>query len=163
MFAELKVRGHDVFLVQEFIKPMAIRGEFPTSHGQHYVYAMQQRAEDEVLGHVAAVVTDSPLLMNAAYGLHYGYPGARLIIEQARLFEECFPGLHIWLERRFPFRQEGRYQDEHVSERIGEVILGHMREHLPAERVVTEQLPFEELVRVVEAWMPGGLIRETSS
>lgn len=135
LFADLKVHGFNVALVDEWIKKWAIQGKFPKSHQQAFVFGNQQNEEDEILPHLEGIVSDSPLLSNAAYSLAYGYKGAQHLIGLANCFEEDFPGLHIWVERRHDYQTEGRYQTEEQADEIGKIIQRLMRENIPADRL----------------------------
>ena len=134
IFVDLKIEGFDVAYVPEWIKQWAIQGKFPTSHQQLFVFANQQNDEDELLPFVDGIITDSPLLMNAAYSQHYGYRGASAIIELSNLFEQDYPGIHFWIERKHAYRTEGRYQSEEEALKIGESIKSLMKNNLPAKR-----------------------------
>lgn len=147
LFSDLKVDGFNVALVDEWIKPWAIQGKFPKSHEQLFVFANQQHDEDQLLSYVDGIVSDSPLLMNAAYSLRYGYKGANCIIELAKLFEEDFPGIHFWLQRHHDYRQEGRYQTLEEADDIGLTIQQLMKEHLPTERTYFD-VDYEKILNI---------------
>lgn len=149
-FAELKVRGYNVELVSEYVKPRAYQGRFPRSHEQLYVFAHQQHREDELLDHVEAVVSDSPLLMNAAYSAKYGFVGSDEIISLSKKFENDFPGIHLWVHRKYAYRQEGRYQTLEQSLEIDEHIRALMCEHLPPNRTYFDDMSFEDMIALVE-------------
>lgn len=144
LFSDLKIEGFNVALVNEWIKKWAIQGKFPKSHQQLFVFANQQNDEDEILPYVQGIVSDSPLLMNAAYSLHYGYKGANHIIGLTNCFEEDFPGIHIWITREHEFQQEGRYQTEEQADEIGLTIQRLMRENLPSERTYFDHMTYEQ-------------------
>lgn len=151
VFAMLKSRNHDVVLINEYIKPRAYRGQFPHSHEQLYVFAKQQHAEDELLPHCHAVITDSPVLMNAAYSKKYGYVGFSEIISLSRKFEDDYPGLHFHLSRKFDYQTEGRYQSLPEAIEMDCFIRDMMMAHLPKDRVYYEgeNLPSNDLHSII--------------
>lgn len=112
IFRELKIRGHNIEYVPEYIKNWAYEGRMPKSFQQLYVFAKQLNREDVLFPHVDMIVTDSPLLMNTVYSKKYNFPGWKQLMDLAMLYEVEFPGLHIFLDRKnLPYKSEGRYQD----------------------------------------------------
>jgi adenylate kinase family enzyme len=73
IFAALKEQQIQVELINEYIKTWAYTGKVPKSYDQLYVFAKQLNSEDVILRHVPLLITDSPLLLNSAYPLHYQF------------------------------------------------------------------------------------------
>ena len=159
MIVDLKVRGYNVHYAQEYIKPEAIRGEFPKSHHQLFVFANQLKLEDEVIDYVDAVVSDSPLLMNAYYAVKYNYPGANQIVDLANIYEQEHPGLHFWVHRdpQRQYQYEGRFQNQEESLEIDKELMELMKKNLPPERVFFESLSFDDKVEIIETYLGNDL------
>ena len=150
LFAQLKVDGRDVEHVNEYIKPWAYAGRFPKGLDQWLIFAKQLHREECLLRHVPLVITDSPVLMNVFYARKYNVPGWQHLVELARLYEEIYPGLHVYLHRNHPYQNEGRYQDEAQANEIGTEIQAFMREFLPATvRVYYDNRPYDELLQFI--------------
>lgn len=150
-FYELKVRGYEVEYVPEYIKVRAYQKRFPKSHEQVYIFGKQEHAEDDLMDHVQATISDSPLLMNAAYSERYGFRGSHHIIGLANLYEEDYPSLNFWVHRKHPYNPEGRYQTLEEALEIDDDIRRLMLKHLPPERVFFEDMEFEEMLAIMEA------------
>ena len=112
LFYEMKKHGFNVEYVPEYIKDWAYEGRIPKSFQQLYIFAKQLNREDVLFPHVSTIITDSPLLMNTVYSKKYNFVGWRQLVAMADLFEEKYPGLHIFLNRGdMGYRTEGRYED----------------------------------------------------
>ena len=111
LFAELKIKSYDVEHISEFIKTWAHAGRIPESFDQHYVFAKQLHAEDMALRNVKLIVTDSPLLLNCAYGRFYGFHPYLEMIAIAKHFDEVFPPLNLLIQRTVDYNEAGRYQN----------------------------------------------------
>lgn len=98
-------------LVTEWIKYWAYQGRVPRSYDQAFIFGNQLHEEDHVLAKVDALVTDSPLMVNAMYGNMYGSKGWEESLSLALKFEADYPAVNIFLDRRaIPYEQVGRYQ-----------------------------------------------------
>lgn len=111
-FGELKLRGFDVEHIPEYVKTWAYMGQKPQSYDQLYIFSKQLHAEDVALRHVEHVVTDSPVLMNAAYAAYYGFGPVDNLIGLSKAFDQEFPSLNFFIGRTVPYVSHGRYQDE---------------------------------------------------
>lgn len=129
LYAELAAEGRYVDHVTEYIKDWAYQNRKPESYDQFYVFAHQLHREDVRLRYVDAVVTDSPLLLNASYSKQYSFEGWQHILDMCRMFERSFPSCNIILDRKgIEYVEKGRYQtleqaldvDRHVSDMVYE-------------------------------------------
>lgn len=111
IFAELKIRGHKIELIGEYIKQWAYEGRICKSYDQLYIFAKQLRAEDSKLSYVDHLVTDSPIIMQCAYGKRYNFDCWKHLLQIALEFEKTHPALNIFLDRKdVPYQQLGRYE-----------------------------------------------------
>ena len=110
-FAELKIRGHDVEHVSEFVKTMAHEGRFPQSYDQVHIFGEQIHREDIALRHVDVIVTDCPLLMCCAYAKFYNSHSADHLVGIASDFDAEFHAMNLYIERTVDYNDKGRYQN----------------------------------------------------
>ena len=112
LFAELKKLNVNIEQVTEYVKIQAIQKRFPESFDQFHIMGRQVFKEDQLLPYVDLIVTDSPLLLNAAYSKEYKCPFWQQCVDVALMFEEKYPSLNIFLDRKdLIYDQIGRYQD----------------------------------------------------
>src|SRR5690606_2311193 len=119
-----KMSGYNVELAREVIKRWAYQNISPQSFDQYYLFGKQTREEDLLLNHgVDLVVSDSPVLMQAAYAKRYGVPRAEHLIDVALEFEKKFPSLNIFLDRTgIDYQQQGRFENEEEARQMDEMI-----------------------------------------
>lgn len=156
VYAELKMKGYSVELVREKIKLMAYQGRFPTSFKQGKIFYDQLDDEDDHLAHVDYIVSDSPLHMNVAYSKHYGFEGWPDLLSLANRFEEKFPSINFWCHRKWPYRQEGRYQDETESMKIDDIIHDIAFENIARNRLHFMDMTILEFVACIEKEIKNG-------
>jgi nicotinamide riboside kinase len=119
LFAELKKLHFNIELISEYIKTWAHIGYKPKSFDQLYVLSKQIHKEDRILPHLDFLITDSPILLNAAYSKYYNCPFWKQAEDIAIMFEEKYPALHILLDRTgLPYNKQGRFQDESQAKEI---------------------------------------------
>jgi len=113
LFARLKMAGQNVELVHEWIKRWVYEDIKCRSFDQLYVFSKQLRLEDTMLRNdVSFIVTDSPLILQCAYIQEHGANYYDQIVAMSRKFEEAFPSLNIFLDRKnIPYQEAGRYQN----------------------------------------------------
>lgn len=130
LFVTLKKTGHDVELVNEWIKTWAWQGIKPSGWDQLYIFAKQLRKEELIIRNGGLVITDSPLLMQLAY-VDDSYKLVAPLSEMIRNFEESYPSLNILLARDpdIVYQQKGRYQNEEeakaLDKKIDELLVAH--------------------------------------
>lgn len=130
LFAELKKVNINIEHVQEYIKVQALQKRFPESFEQFHIFAHQMHREDRLLPHVDCIVTDSPLLLNAVYTKYYKAPFWEQCLEVAQMFEEKYPSLNIFLDRKdLIYQQIGRYQDLGKAIEIDQKILSLLNQN----------------------------------
>lgn len=108
VFGKLKERGVSAELVPEFAKDLVWEGR-STINCQPYIFGKQLWRIERLLGKVDVVVTDSPLLLCAAYGESLGQAWRDVI----RGRYDTMRNLDVFLTRDdllHPYVAEGRYQ-----------------------------------------------------
>lgn len=112
IFCHLKTGGHQIELVQEYVKDWAYEKREPKGFDQLYFLAKQIRRESLLLeSGVAHIVTDSPVLMSCVYAFKYSIFPASNLVATCEAFEATFPSTNIFLDRgELPYEARGRYQ-----------------------------------------------------
>lgn len=155
-FAELKIRGYDIEHIPEYIKTWAHEGRKPISYDQLYVFAKQLKAEDVILRNVDLIVTDSPLLMNAAYSKLYNVPCTPHLIKLAQEFDREFQPINFFINRTVPYVNKGRYQDNNVAIYFDSFLLDFLEENLQGNCHHVEVGDFLDIIRTIEESVSNG-------
>ncbi len=122
-YTHLKQRGHNVELVQEFVKQYVYTKQTLTSWGQVYTFGQQFGAELRVLeGGVEQIVTDSPLLLQTMYARYNGCPASEQLAEISLEFEKKYPSVNFLILRRVPFKSVGRWGAKEAGKLWDEMI-----------------------------------------
>lgn len=113
LFSQIKILRPDMQIeqVSEYIKDWAWDKRVPKSWDQFYVFSKQLNREDKVLRHGVHVVTDSPLLMQVSYIERSGSVFAEECLSACKKFDLKYPSVNIFLERKVPYNNEGRYEN----------------------------------------------------
>jgi adenylate kinase family enzyme len=125
LFSQLKIEGHRIELVSEYIKSWAWEKRVPASFDQYYIFAKQLHSEDKILRHGVDIITDSPLWLQIAYmereHLCYSEECGRI----CKKFDD-YPALNIFLQRTVDYQDQGRYENlkeaEQMDARIASVL-----------------------------------------
>jgi nicotinamide riboside kinase len=154
VFAEMKVRGHDVEHISEFVKTMAHEGHFPESYDQFYIMGQQLHREDVALRHVDMIVTDSPILLGAAYAQFYNFDAHEHLIAISEFFDEDFPALNFFIERTVKYDPKGRFQESSQVEAV-DVALRRIMNSAPVEYEVVRVDQFDAIMEKIEEAIQG--------
>ncbi len=146
VYARLKRSGYNVELVREVIKLMAYQGRFPKSFKQGKVFFDQLDLEDDHLEHVDLIVSDSPLHMNVAYSLHYGFECTSELLSIANKFDCKFPSVNYWSYRKWEYNVAGRYQNEDESKVLDKIIRDVAVNNIDGSRVFFDDMTLEDLI-----------------
>lgn len=150
IFAELKKLDVNIEHVQEYVKVKAIQKHFPTSFDQFHIFGRQLNKEDRILPYIEHIVTDSPLLLNAAYSKYYGCPFWKECIDVAHMFEEKYPSFNLFLDRKdLLYSQIGRYQDLDQAIQMDENILNLLNENNIPYKVIKSN-DWDKILMVVK-------------
>lgn len=139
IFVELKVLHYDIELVHEFIKTWAYENKVPKSFDQHYIFGKQMHAEDVLLSNgVKHIVTDSPLMMQLCYVERSGKNFSHML-SAAKEFEDKYPSLNIFLERKdLKYQEKGRWESETQAKEMDDRILNFLnRNDISFSKVLT--------------------------
>jgi hypothetical protein len=122
-FTHLKQLGHNIELVQEFVKQYVYTQRNLSNWGHVYTFGRQFGEELRPLeAGVKKIVTDSPLLLQVAYARHHGCPSFEQLAEISLEFEKAYPSINILVSRTVPFKSVGRWHDEDGAKRLDEMI-----------------------------------------
>ena len=130
VFAELKIRGYDVEHIPEYVKVWAHEKRVPSSYDQLYIFAKQVKSEDVILRNVRLIVTDSPIMMNAAYSMFYGFKSVRHLIGVAQDFDRDFRPLNFFIDRTVTYNDKGRYQNFDQAVEFDNFLMGFLADNL---------------------------------
>jgi hypothetical protein len=112
LFSELKVKGYQIELIDEFIKGWAWEKKVPTSWDQWYIFSKQLHKEDKIARNGIHTITDSPLWMQVAYMQRNGDVFSSEVISACKKFDLLYPkNLNILLKRTVKYDNEGRYEN----------------------------------------------------
>jgi nicotinamide riboside kinase len=150
IFAELKIRGHDVEHVPEFVKTMAHEGRFPESYDQIHIFGEQIHREDIALRHVQTTVTDCPILMCCAYAKFYGAPCFEETTRIAQQFDLDFPSLNLYIDRTVEYISKGRYQDDKQALEFDQKLLEFLAVNLRGSLLPVQVENFDSMVEEIE-------------
>lgn len=151
VYAELKARGHNIELVQEYIKTWAYQQRPVKGYDQVYICANQLHAEDFLFQHgVEYVITDSPLFLQCFYAWKYRLSVWESVVEIVRDFSNSHPSLDIFLDRDgVPFQQNGRYEDE-ADAKENDVKLLEFLAWMGVKPTVVKTMESEKIVALFE-------------
>jgi hypothetical protein len=152
IFSELKIKGHDIELVSEYIKNWAYDGRKPKGFDQLYVFAKQIHAEDVLIqSGVKHLVTDSPIMMQVAYAMKYNFSSWAELLTIAQTFETINPSINIFLDRTgIPYEQKGRYENYKEALTMDDKILDLLKDNHMNYHLVNSK-DFDKMLNLIEA------------
>jgi len=133
LFTRLKKLGHNVELIDEYVKAWAYQGRQRKKYDQLILFARQLDREYLVLSSVddIVIVTESPSAMSVPYARMHGFPEWESLLKIAMSFERDFPSYNIFLERNdCPYEEVGRYETIDEAEEMDRAILSFMSEDM---------------------------------
>lgn len=155
VFSELKMQGYDIEHISEYIKTWAHEGKQPVSYDQLYVFAKQLKAEDVLLRNVSLIVSDSPILMNAAYSSLYKFGPVNSLIDLAKSFDDEFPSLNLCITRSVPYKDKGRYQTYDDAIAFDNFLGDFLNKHLKRELYQVDVSKFDDLMSLIRSNING--------
>lgn len=132
LYGEMKLRGYNVELVREFVKEWAWAGKKVGKFGQPIIYGQQLQRETDLYGKVDFIVTDSPLLLCPVYQQFYaGHDSLKLQVlnDLINAKEEGIDHINFLLDRRKPFKEDGRYETEEMAKQVDKAVKGFLDYH----------------------------------
>lgn len=132
LFAHYKKAGRICEVVNELAREWAYVDRPVQSMDQLYLFSTQLHREDTLLTRNKGefIITDSPIMLNAFYGVLADPSLIRAYDEFGRRFEEKFPTLNIFcpLDKSFAFHTEGRFHNQEQSQLLNDQLLHFMSE-----------------------------------
>jgi hypothetical protein len=134
LFSLLKQRHIAVEMAPEYAKKWAYVGRQIDGLDEFYVFGKQVGAEAALLGKVAAVVTDRPVLMSSIYTDLYGSDKVRFGVDaavMAYMDETKLRGhrrVAVLVPRRHAYDHSGRFEDLDQAVVVDEVTRQHVGE-----------------------------------
>lgn len=119
IFAELKWRGVNVELVNEFAKGKVWENSLNVLKNQNYVFGKQSHYMWRVAPHVDVIVTDSPILLSLVYD-ESNNPLFRAYVKQEY---DTYDNLDYFLIRKKAYNPIGRMQTEGEAKELDNVVL----------------------------------------
>lgn len=125
IFSEMKYMGLNCEEVTEYAKDKTWEESWNVMSNQIFVFANQQHRMYRIMDKVDVLITDSPLLMSIHYDAEHNEALRNLVRQQHNEMDT----LNFYLERRFPYKQEGRSQTEAEAKEIDASIMGILEEN----------------------------------
>ena len=131
-FATLKSEGHNVELVQEFVKQYVYAGRRIREWDYVYTFGHQFEAEHRLLqGGVDRIITDSPLLLQCIYARRHGCPVYNQLFDIAVEFEHEFPAVNFVVRRSVDWEPTGRWETKVEANSVDQTVCGELlRRHI---------------------------------
>ena len=131
LFAEMKMQGHHVELVTEYVKKWAWQGKKIDPLDQPLIFGKQAHAESMLYGKVDWIVTDSPLILSALYEEFYNgksiiKPSVINFLDAAK--EKGVKHHNFFLTRNKPFDARGRYETEETALKVDAFMKSALKE-----------------------------------
>lgn len=133
LFAELKSRGVVAELATEYAKDKVWEESFGVFMDQIYIFGKQNHRVRRLLGKVAVVITDSPILLSLHYGKNETTAFKRLVLEEHNRADS----FNVYLVRRKKYDSTGRMQTEDEAKGI-DVEVRYMLDDLDVPYIIVE-------------------------
>jgi hypothetical protein len=129
--SQMGFAGYDIELVDEVIKDWTYIPRVPASCDSIFLLASQIEKEDiRLRAGVDLIVSDSPLILQYFYAKWHKVPLQKPMLQAALEFEELYPSIHIFIERKDKFYSEvGRYETLAQAKEIDVAIKNTLREN----------------------------------
>jgi hypothetical protein len=129
IFTLLKLHNIESEYVPEFAKDLVWEERAKTFRNQFYLYGKQQHRLWRCSDQVKVIVTDAPLLHNNIYGIVYNREGSDKFYEY--IFDEVaqYNNINFFIERKKPYMEYGRNEDEGQAKYIDDFIKNYLTEH----------------------------------
>lgn len=111
LFYYMKKLGCNVELITEYAKDKVYENALDIMSDQLYLLAKQNRKLERLRGKVDYAISDSPLLLCAYYGEHYGFH-PEIIKPLAYNIFNTYDNINFFIERTKPFSKTGRLGSE---------------------------------------------------
>jgi hypothetical protein len=125
IFFELKSRGVSCELALEYAKELVYEKRFETFKDQIYLFAKQYHHIFCLLGQVAVVVTDCPILLSPIYDEEKRIPLEQLVIDEHNKMWTY----NTFINRKKEFNPKGRNHNEEQSKELDKMIMDILWKH----------------------------------
>lgn len=149
LFGDLKAKHYDVEQITEYIKTWAHQGKKPQGFDQLYVFSKQLKSEEEALRNVQCIITDSPLITNAGFCVYYCCEYANQVLSLAKMFENNYKSVNLFLERSIDYVEKGRYQNLAESIEVDKILWSLVSEHIHSPVYKVNLNNYEEILQIV--------------
>ncbi len=124
VYAELsRASVVSIELVQEFCKQFAYEGKKLDVFDQVYTFGAQLWSEHRLFrAGIDVIVTDSPVLLQCVYTAILDEKIADHLIQIGLNFEEQHRSLNFLVQRKIPYRRQGRFENESDLQKLDERI-----------------------------------------
>lgn len=147
VFAKLKLAGVNAELVTEFAKEKVWEGDKEAFENQMFIIGSQMHRLACVFGKVDVIVTDSPVLLAAAYADPYT---AKSVLSQADDKGWLHSSVNFLIKRVKKYNPDGRNESEAQAEAIDEKIRKYLDEsHVEYEEVTGDLAGYDMIVSEV--------------
>lgn len=126
LFYEMKKKGLDVELVNEYVKSWVWSGKQVGAYDQIYIFGKQAKSEYDLYSKVDYIITDSPLLLSPIYEKYYN--GGSSVVESSvfkhleKARNSGVEHVNFLMNRTKPFNPKGRYETEESAVRVDGVV-----------------------------------------
>lgn len=125
VFFELKSRGINCELAAEYAKDLTWEERHRTFQNQIYIFGKQHHRINRLLGQVAVVITDSPLLLTPVYDDEKRQTLERLAVEEHNKMWTY----NVFIHRKKAFNAKGRKHNESESMELDKAIADVLLKH----------------------------------
>lgn len=125
LFYELKLKGLNVEMCNEWIKSKVFEGTPYPFMDQFYASAKQNKKIREMIGKVDYIISEAPLLM----GLVYTQTEPKLFSELLVEYFKSYENINFFLERRHEYQTEGRIQNEKEADEVAKLVQQKLNEY----------------------------------
>lgn len=144
LYANLKILGYKIHFSEEQAKKLAYQNIPIKSFKQMYLTVCQIDAEDTFLFNgVDYIITDAPVPIGYCFALRDKLDYADTLLKMSQDFEKKYPSINIYLERKIPYKKDGRYEEESEAKLLDEIQLRFLENY---EFIITSPLRKEELL-----------------
>lgn len=147
IFSKLKMEGIDCEYVSEFAKDKVWEHNDEVLKCQFYITGKQSYKISRVNGKVDVIITDSPILLGALYGI-----SDNPHLEDAIFYEfEKYKNLNFFVERIKKYNPNGRMQTEEEAKAIDRELKSMLEKYnVEYENVYGDIEGYEEIVKKVK-------------
>ncbi len=144
--AKFKKRGYRCELAREFVKHWTYYNRVPSKWDQVHVFGQQVQEESILLENsIDIAVSESPLVLNTWYANACHPELTPHLLKIARLFDEAFPAIHVFLDRgELDFDPVGRFSvhDEQAISEIDRSMYAFVSDYVGTENLHIITSPF---------------------